>query len=94
MNPDEKNPIATTMDEMVARLTRPYRPGDRVRAIETIIYVDDEIAEGTAGTVQQTNACGCTALVTVAWDGRGGPGQLPHVVHLCSKDSLEPERLS
>ena len=37
----------TPMDERIARLLRPYRIGERVRAIETIVYgTGEEIPEG------------------------------------------------
>jgi hypothetical protein len=81
----------TTMDERIARLLRVYRPGERVRAVETIVYsTGEEIAEGTTGYVQQTNVYDCAPLVTIAWNDRGGPGEPPHVVVPCSVESLEP----
>ena len=59
-----------TMDERVARLLRQYRIGERVRAVETIIYgTGEEVPEGTVGVVRHTNVHGCTPLVTVEWEG-------------------------
>lgn len=83
------------MEERVARLLRVFRPGEKVRAALTIVYgTGEEVAEGTLGYVQQTNVHGCAPLVTVAWDGRGGEGQPPHIMHPCSVESLDPEMVS
>lgn len=80
-----------TMNERVKRLFRRYQPGDLVRAVETIVYgTGEEVAEGTTGRVQQTAVHGCAPLVTVAWLGRGGDGEPPHIAHPCSVESLEP----
>ena len=75
-----------TMDERVARLLRQYRIGERVRAVETIIYgTGEEVPEGTVGVVRHTNVHGCTPLVTVEWEG------LPPIGHpVVSVESLEP----
>jgi hypothetical protein len=79
------------LNERLARMFERYQPGERVRAIETIVYgVGDEVAEGTIGRIQQTNVHGCIPLVMVAWDGRGGNGQPPHITLACSTESLEP----
>jgi len=79
------------ISDRMSRLLRQYQPGERVRAVETIVFeTGEEVAEGTIGHVQQTNVNGCTPLVAVAWDGRGGAGESPHVVHPCSVESLEP----
>lgn len=79
-----------TMDARTMRLLRRFPAGSRVRAVETIVYgTGEEVAEGTVGHVQKTNVHGCTPLVTVAWIGRGGPGQPPHIIHACSVESLE-----
>ena len=81
----------TTMDERIARLLRVFRPGERVRAVETILYgTGEEVAAGSIGYVQRTNVHGCAPLVTVAWIGRGGAGQPPHILHPCSTECLEP----
>jgi hypothetical protein len=78
------------MDDRVARLLQTFRPGERVRAVETIVWgTGEEVAEGTLGNVQQTNVHDCRPLVTVAWDGRGGEGQPPSVLQSCSVESLE-----
>jgi hypothetical protein len=50
----------------------------------------DEVAEGTIGHVQATRVYGCTPLVTVAWDGRGGEGQPPAITDPVSVENLEP----
>ena len=74
----------TTMDERIARLLRVFKPGERVLAVETIVYgTGEEVPEGTIGVVQRTNVHGCTPLVTVAWEG------LPPITHPCSVESLE-----
>lgn len=79
------------MNERVARLLEPYAAGERVRAVETLIYgTGEEVAEGTLGRVQRVNVHGCSPLVTVAWEGRGGEGQPDHILHPCSAESLEP----
>lgn len=74
----------TPMDERITRLLRRYRIGERVRAIETIIYgTGEEVPEGTVGRIQQTNVHGCTPLVTVAW------AEIPDITHPVSAESLE-----
>jgi hypothetical protein len=78
------------LNERLHRLFEHYEPGEWVRAIETIVYDGDEVAEGTIGRIQQTNVHGCMPLVTVAWEGRGGNGQPPHITLACSTESLEP----
>jgi hypothetical protein len=84
----------SSMGHRIDRLLRQYAPGDRVRAVETIIYgTGEEVAEGTVGFIQQTNVHGCTPLVTVNWVGRGGDGQPPSILHPCSVESLEPAPL-
>jgi hypothetical protein len=84
----------SSMDQRIDRLLRRYAPGDRVRAVETIIYgTGEEVAEGTLGFIQQTNVHGCTPLVTVAWVGRGDDCQPPPVKHPVSVESLEPAPL-
>ena len=78
-------------DEQLARLTRRYRPGEKVRAACAIIYgTGEEVAEGTEGYVQQVNVNGCEPLVTVAWEDRGGEGQPEHILHPCSIEHLDP----
>ncbi len=73
-----------------ARLLREFQPGQRVRAIETIIYgTGQEIPEGTIGHIQRTNVHGCTPLVTVAWECRGRSGEPSPILHPCSVESLE-----
>jgi hypothetical protein len=93
---DERNPSTPTMDERIARLLRQYRIGERIRAVETIIYgTGEEVPEGTVGRIQRTNVHGCTPLVTVEWEGYGGavfgePPPIPHPVSVESLESLEP----
>jgi hypothetical protein len=80
------------MDERIARLLRQFRPGERIRATETIVYgTGEEIPEGTVGTVLRTNVHGCAPLVTVEWEGFGGPviGEPPPITHPVSVESLE-----
>lgn len=86
--------MTATMDDRLRRLAQRFRPGERVRAVETIFFlnVNDEIAEGTVGYVQQTHVLGCAPLVTVAWDGRGRAGEPPHITEPCSVESLEPAK--
>ena len=75
----------------MARLLRQYRPGERVRAVETVVFgTGEEVVEGTIGHIQQTNVGGCSPLVTVAWEGRGGAGEPPAILHPVSAESLEP----
>jgi hypothetical protein len=63
----------------------------RVRAAETIVYgTGEQVDEGTIGWVQKTHVHGCQPLVTVAWEGRGGAGEPPHVFHPVSVEALEP----
>ena len=86
---NEMSPM-TTMAR-IARMFRQYRPGERVRAVETIIYVTGEdVPEGTVGYIQRTHVNGCAPLVTVAWEGRGDAGEPQHIMHPCSVESLEP----
>ena len=74
-------------------MTQRFAPGERVRAVETIVYnTGEEVPEGAVGYVQQTRVQGCAPLVTVAWDGRGRAGEPPHIVEPCSVESLEPVR--
>ena len=76
---------ARSMDERVARLTRTFHVGERVRASETIVYGSgEEIPEGALGTVQKTYVHGCSPLVTVAWDG------MLAIVHPVCVESLDP----
>lgn len=78
-------------DERMARLLRKYKLDERVRTVEAIVYgTGEEVAEGTMGYVQRTHVLGCTPLVTVAWDGRGGSGEPPDIFHPVSVESLEP----
>jgi hypothetical protein len=94
MNADEKNARVDPMDERIARLMHQYGPGDRVRAVEEIVYASgEEVAEGTVGTILRTGVHGCTPLVTVAWSGRGGLGEPPHILKPCSAESLAPAPL-
>ena len=82
----------TTMNDRVARLLRQYRPGERVRAVETIVYgTGEQVDEGTVGHVQRTHVHGCTPLVTVEWEGHGGAvfGEPPPITHPVSVESLE-----
>ena len=51
-------------------------------------FLRKEAAKPQTGA-QQTNVHGCAPLVTVAWDGRGGPGQPPSILVACSVESLE-----
>lgn len=82
-------------DEQLARLTRRYRPGEKVRAVCAIVYgTGEEVAEGTVGWVQETNVGGCAPLVTVAWDGRGREGQPPSITQPCSIENLDPVEVS
>lgn len=77
--------------EHVDRLLQTFRPGERVRAVETIVYgTGEEVHEGATGRIQETNVRGCAPLVTVAWKGRGGPGEPPHVTSPLTVASLEP----
>lgn len=77
-------------NERLARLLQTFRPGERVRAVETIVLgTGEEVAEGTLGNIQQTNVHGCSPLVTVAWDGRGREGEPPSILKACSVESLE-----
>lgn len=79
----------------MTRLLRRYRLGERVRAVETIVYgTGEEVPEGSVGFVQKTHVFGCTPLVTVAWEGRGGDGQPPHIMYPCSVENLEPVEVS
>ena len=79
-----------SMSTRIARLMTKYLPGDKVKAIENIFYgTGEEVVEGTTGRVQKVNVHGCTPLVTVAWDDRGNEGQLPHITHACSVESIE-----
>lgn len=81
--------VVLSMDDRVARLLRQFRVGERVRAVEALVYgTGEEVPEGTRGTVQQTNVHGCTPLVRVAWD------DLPAVTQACSVESLDPEVVS
>lgn len=75
----------------VERLMRRYATGDRVRAVETLVYASGEVVvEGTVGRVQQVGVHGCTPLVTVAWDDRGEGRPQPHITEPCSTENLEP----
>jgi hypothetical protein len=77
--------IESTADDRMARLLRQYRPGERVRAVEAIVYgTGEEVPEGATGFVQRTNVNGCAPLVTVAWEG------IPAIPHPCSVESLDP----
>ena len=72
------------MNDRVTRLMRIYKPGERVRAVETIVYgTGEEVPEGTVGLIQRIRVHGCEPLVTVAWEGHP-------VTHPCSVESLEP----
>lgn len=78
-------------EERIARLLRVYAPGERVRAVETIVYgTGEEVVEGSVGYIQRTNVNGCMPLVTVAWEDRGGDGEPPSILHPVSVESLEP----
>ena len=75
---------ARSMNDRIGRPLRPFHLGQRVRAVETIIYgTGEEVPEGTIGYIQQTNVHGCTPIVTVAWDKL-------QITHPCSVESLEP----
>jgi len=77
-----------TMDRRVERLMRQYRPGDRVRAVEDIVYgTGEEVAEGAVGHVQETGVHGCAPLLRVSWEGA------PAVTQPVSAESLEPAPL-
>ena len=55
------------------RLFEEYKPGERVRAVCTIVdgASGTEIAEGTIGVVRQAGAFGCSPLFAVDWDPAG-----------------------
>lgn len=71
--------------ERIARLMERYDVGERVRAVETIVYVTSgsEVPEGTMGHVQRTKIGGCDPLVSIAWQGGYG-------VEITSVESVEP----
>jgi len=83
----------TAMDERIKRLMQRFAPGERVRAVETILYgTGEEVPEGTIGHVQQINVNGCAPLVMVAWIDPADPRDrsLLRVMQPCSVESLEP----
>lgn len=69
----------------IMRLMERYDVGERVRAVETIVYASSqsEIPEGTLGHVRRIKVAGCDPLVSVAWLGYDG-------VEITSAESLEP----
>lgn len=82
-------PLMKTMDKRIARLLRQYHVGDRVRAVETIVYgTGEEIPEGSVGYVHKTNVHDCSPLVLVTWNS-----PLPPIPHPVSAESLEPSPL-
>ena len=77
---EEKLRARSSMNDRIDRLLRPFHLGQRVRAVETIIYgTGEEVPEGAIGYIRQINVHGCTPLVTVTWSR-----------HPCSVESLEP----
>lgn len=82
MNP---NDLDQQQKARLVRLFEEYKPGERVRAVCTIVdgATASEIAEGTVGIVRRTRVAGCTPLYAVEWTEP--PGWI-----ITSAEHLEP----
>jgi len=78
----------------LARMFEEYMPGERVRAVCTIVDAmsETEIAEGTIGLVREAGVHGCSPLFAVQWLPAGGPDRssLPTQAIVTSAENLEP----